>query len=205
MVLLLPILGFIIAAFAVVILGHASKPRPPRDGTIGPWCYFCRYSLDGLAPTVSCPECGRARVDWISAADRNAPPGGWGLTAAIASIVSHAHVYVFWIFYRPGLELFAIAFFIIFIDATLIAAVIAALARSATRCITIGALAVFLATHILADVAVGGSMLVWPPGEYQTISYAAIPAFGMLLAPYAFTLFALIAAVIITMSRRDRK
>lgn len=85
---MLPLLLSLMILPMAVVAARLWSPTPPRDGSPGPWCARCRYSLSGVATTALCPECdGDRRLGHPEAVPS---PVRWVVVAMAASVVSHA-------------------------------------------------------------------------------------------------------------------
>lgn len=98
LILAIPFVGYALMLVAARSLARANAPDPPRDGTSGPWCLACRYSLFGVSSNAPCPECGRGqRFDFPSESPRVT---AWVCGSVIASLLSHAPLAVAWLAHR---------------------------------------------------------------------------------------------------------
>jgi hypothetical protein len=90
--LIVPLVGFTIVLVMAFILARARAPTPPRDGSLGPWCLCCRYSLAATPEPLPCPECGAHKRFLNPMPSPRA--AAWVALAIIGSLLSHVPIAV---------------------------------------------------------------------------------------------------------------
>lgn len=90
--LVIPFTGYALMLVVARSLARAKAPDPPHDGSTGPWCLSCRYSLAGIASGATCPECGRSKRFTFPTPSPHATM--WVLLALLTSILSHIPVLI---------------------------------------------------------------------------------------------------------------